>query len=221
MNEKQDIRYNEFGKEIIYEIRHNVFIFDWLSYILLFSVTISILIAFPTMISTIFAGNSPFFVMIAMLYSPVSWLIFLLYIALSYQFIDSYCQTFYYRKNRIYITHQGIGFERRKWFRMQKEFFRFGEVGFVKYYTPRLFLERSNCFVYYCLNHQAPSKNYRYFNFVFMPKQYHKVFLCDEYMTNQELEKVFILIRQKTKFALESQGIIISDDELKDKIKKL
>ena len=35
---------------------------------------------------------------------------------------------FYQNKNRFYITHQGIGFERRKWFRMQKRFFKFGEV---------------------------------------------------------------------------------------------
>ena len=36
MKEKQDIRYDEFGEEILYEIRHNVFILDWISYILIF-----------------------------------------------------------------------------------------------------------------------------------------------------------------------------------------
>ena len=36
---------------------------------------------------------------------------------------------FYAHKNRFYVTTQGIGFERRKWFRMQKGFFKFGEVG--------------------------------------------------------------------------------------------
>ncbi len=54
-----------------------------------------------------------------------------------------------------------------------------------------------------------------------MPKHYHKVFLCDEYVTNQEREKLLNSIRQKTKEALESQGITISDAELKDKIKDL
>ncbi|MGX2973063.1 hypothetical protein [Helicobacter sp. T3_23-1059] len=36
---------------------------------------------------------------------------------------------FYCSKNRLYITEQGIGFEARHCFRMQKKFFRFGEVG--------------------------------------------------------------------------------------------
>lgn len=38
---------------------------------------------------------------------------------------------FYTRKNKIYITNQGIGFERRNWFKMQKGFFKFflGGVG--------------------------------------------------------------------------------------------
>ncbi|TLD88725.1 MULTISPECIES: hypothetical protein [Helicobacter] len=221
MNEKQDIRYDEFGEEILYEIRHNVFILDWISYILIFLVSLFILIVFPIMISKIFADENPILVLIAVFYSPKSWLIFLLYIAIFYSVIDAYRQVFYYRKNKIYITNQGIGFERRNWFRIQKGFFRFGEVGLVKYYTPRPFLERSNCFVYYFLNHQAPSKNYRYFNLIFMPKHYHKVFLCDEYMTNQEREKLLNFIRQKTKEALEFQGITISDAELKDKIKDL
>lgn len=40
-------------------------------------------------------------------------------------------------------------------------------------------------------------------------------------MTNQEREKLLNFIRQKNKEALESQGITISDAELKDKIKDL
>ena len=82
MKEKQDIRYDEFGEEILYEIRHNVFILDWISYILIFLFSLFILIAFPIMISKIFADENPILVLIAVFYSPKSWLIFLLYIAI-------------------------------------------------------------------------------------------------------------------------------------------
>lgn len=76
MNEKQDIRVDEFGEEILYEIRHNVFILDWISYILIFLGSLFILIAFPIMISKIFADENPILVLIAVFYSPKSWLIF-------------------------------------------------------------------------------------------------------------------------------------------------
>ena len=36
----------------------------------------------------------------------------------------------YLRKNRFFVTDKGIGFERRHFFRMQRLFFYFGEVGF-------------------------------------------------------------------------------------------
>ena len=38
----------------------------------------------------------------------------------------------YLRKNRFFVTDKGIGFERRHFFRMQRLFFYFGEVGFCE-----------------------------------------------------------------------------------------
>ncbi|MGX3046063.1 hypothetical protein, partial [Helicobacter sp. T3_23-1056] len=57
------------------------------------------------------------------------FLIFMLLCFLIPLGIAIFYNLFYCRNNRLYITEQGIGFDRRHYFRMQKKFFRFGEVG--------------------------------------------------------------------------------------------
>lgn len=47
MNKKQDIRYDEFGEEIIFEMKHKIFLFDWISYLFLFMGSILILNNIP------------------------------------------------------------------------------------------------------------------------------------------------------------------------------
>ena len=128
---------------------------------------------------------------------------------------------FYSRKNRFYITNQGIGFERRNWFKMQKKFFKFGEVGIAINFIPTpLYFETSvENFIIYPINltfkpimfSYIRDKNYKHYTFC-------KIFV----QLSLDTEKsILAFIRQKTKEALESQGISISDEELKDKIKDL
>lgn len=113
MNKKQDIRYDEFGEEILYEIRHNL---NWWDYVM-FS------IFFPFSCLVVYAGLE-----LTLLEKNMGYLILpLVFLIVCMLLLHD---IFYKRKNRFYITNQGIGFERRKWFRMQKGFFGFGEVGF-------------------------------------------------------------------------------------------
>lgn len=115
MNEKQDIRYDEFGEEILYEIRHNLSWWDYLVFGTMFLFGIII----------VYAGIEDF----VLERIDIVFFITLMLFGIPFVFLSLF-QLLYARKNRIYITNQGIGFERRNWFRMQKGFFKFGEVGF-------------------------------------------------------------------------------------------
>lgn len=117
MNKKQDIRYDEFGEEILYEIRHNL---NWWD-----SLVFGTMFLFGSLL--VYGSVSDFFAMTEK-YS-MDTPIFVVFFGFSLCWVGIY-NLLYTRKNRIYITNQGIGFERRKWFRMQKGFFGFGEVGF-------------------------------------------------------------------------------------------
>lgn len=129
---------------------------------------------------------------------------------------------FYMRKNRFYVTNNGIGFEYRHWFRIQKGFFRFGEVGLALSHLPAsLYFDSSkNIFIIYPINiiykplifSCLRDKNYKYYIFC-------KVFTNNFYY--HDMKEIITFMRQKTKEVLESQGIEISDSELKDKFKHL
>ncbi|STP08539.1 Uncharacterised protein [Helicobacter fennelliae] len=77
-----------------------------------------------------------------------------------------YCRIlFYNRKNKVYVTEQGIGFEKRVWFKIQKKkFFRFGEIG-LKVFTFGLSNQSAEIFIIYPFAYKEPKR----FNFV--PKQ--------------------------------------------------
>ncbi|WP_276891058.1 hypothetical protein [Helicobacter japonicus] len=115
MNKKQDIRYDEFGEEILYEIRHNLSWWDSLVFGTMFLFGIII----------VYAGIEDF----VLERIDIVFFITLMLFGIPFVFLSLF-QLLYAHKNRIYITNQGIGFERRNWFRMQKGFFKFGEVGF-------------------------------------------------------------------------------------------
>lgn len=119
-----------------------------------------------------------------------------------------YCRIlFYNRKNKVYVTEQGIGFEKRVWFKIQKKFFRFGEIG-LKVFTFGLSNQSAEIFIIYPFAYKEPKR------FNFLPKQYKKV-VIQGYVYNGLEKEFFVFLRQKTKQALEN----ISDEELKSKIK--
>lgn len=112
---KDKIRLDSNGDEIIYEIWHNLTWWDYIVLGFLFILTLLIGIAG---IEALCANKTAIFICSVLF----GWI----------GFIFSSYDLFYIRKNRFYITTQGIGFERRKWFRMQRGFYRFGEVGVIE-----------------------------------------------------------------------------------------
>ena len=193
---KDKVRFDENGDEIMYEERHNVYILDTIFqvFLFLFSVMLLCVVFYPSEDVII---NS---------------LIFLL----GFCGVMRYSNIlFYRRKNRIYITTQGIGFERRKWFRMQKGFFKFGEVGLVVF-DFGITNENDEVFIIYPIGSNPPKR----FNLFSSPKKHQKITIQTS-ICKDKIYDFVTFIRQKTKETLESQGIHISDSELKDKIKDL
>ena len=193
---KDEVRLDSNGDEIMYEERHNVYILDTIFqvFLFLFSVMLLCVVFYPSEDVII---NS---------------LIFLL----GFCGVMRYSNIlFYRRKNRIYITTQGIGFERRKWFRMQKGFFKFGEVGLVVF-DFGITNENDEVFIIYPIGSNPPKR----FNLFSSPKKHQKITIQTS-ICKDKIYDFVTFIRQKTKETLESQGIHISDSELKDKIKDL
>ncbi|MCX2717250.1 hypothetical protein OQH61_05810 [Helicobacter sp. MIT 21-1697] len=104
--------------KIVFEVKHNP---SWWDYLILCSTFIFALIGSIGLTQIFFDNemNLVIFIFLGLFWGGVAF--------------SSY-YLFYTRKNKIYITNQGIGFERRNWFRMQKGFFKFGEVGIVTHF---------------------------------------------------------------------------------------
>ena len=200
-----EVRFDSHGDEIVYEVRHKIGIKDTIQYIIMFMLGII----------TAYAGIEGFVLeRINIVLFTISMLFGILCV------FSSLYRLFYVRKNRFYVTDSGIGFERRKWFRMQKRFFRFGEVGFAIKDLSALYFDSSiNTFIIYPISityklmvfNFLRGKNYKYYTFC-------KV-LSEFYL--DDIKAILVFIRQKTKEALESKGIYTSDSELKEKIKHL
>ena len=203
---KDEVRFDENGDEIMYEAKHNLTWLDCIIYYIIF--LFGILITYGGIES--FLSNE----------IARSLFITLLVFGIPFMLFSSY-PLFYARKNRFYVTNSGIGFERRKWFRIQKGFFKFGEVGVAINSLPApLYLDSSTKIFMFCPIHltikpmflpRLRDKNYKHYIFS-------KV-LTELYRDDRMV--ILNFIRQKTKEALESKGIHISDSELKDKIKDL
>ncbi|TLD81335.1 hypothetical protein [Helicobacter trogontum] len=112
---KDSIKLDSNGDEIVYEIWHNP---NWWDYFLM-----SVFFMFGVAVA--YSGTEAF------LLNKIENSLFVTSLVFGIPaLLLSFYYLFYAHKNRFYITTQGIGFERRKWFRMQKRFYRFGEVGF-------------------------------------------------------------------------------------------
>ena len=202
----KEIKLDSHGDEIMYEVRHRLGIQDTIQYIIMFMLGIAL----------VYVGIRGF-----VLADRMDGVMFAMLLGIPCVF-SSFYRLFYARKNRFYVTNNGIGFEYRHWFRIQKGFFRFGEVGiFVYYLSPPLHFDTSkNIFIIYSINityklmifSRLRDKNYKYYIFC-------KVFTNNFYY--HDMKEIITFMRQKTKEALESQGIEISDSELKDKFKHL
>ena len=116
-NTNQTLGITDSNDEIVYEIWHNPTKWDYVVYF----------IALFLGIAMVYGGIEAF--LFNKIEKPL--LITSLIFGVPFTLISSY-HLFYIRKNRFYVTHQGIGFERRNWLRMQRGFYRFGEVGAIE-----------------------------------------------------------------------------------------
>lgn len=135
---KGEVRLDSHGDEIVYEVRHRLGIQDTIQYIIMFMFGIAL----------VYVGIRGF-----VLADRMDGVMFAMLLGIPCVF-SSFYRLFYARKNRFYVTNNGIGFEYRHWFRIQKGFFRFGEVGiFVYYLSPPLHFDTSkNIFIIYSIN---------------------------------------------------------------------
>lgn len=190
---KDNIKLDSNGDEIVYEVRHKLI---WLNYIV--SVFLSLLGSLLTLgiLGVMFDGEigfnfvSAFFLLIGfvMVLFPLKGI-------------------FYQNKNRFYITHQGIGFERRKWFRMQKRFFKFGEVGVIVRAAAYVAFIAGNTYFFniFPLGHKRLHFKGRYFFSV----NFWNVYYLSPKLYDKITERCYLheFLVKKTKEALESQGI--------------
>ena len=96
--------------EIVYDVKHKLAWWDYFVYSCVFP--FACFLTYGAAIYPVINFASIFFVLIGLFCS----------LLVLYDIV-------YTRKNRFYITTQGVGFERRRWFKMQEGFFKFGEVG--------------------------------------------------------------------------------------------
>ncbi|RDU58927.1 hypothetical protein CQA53_11745, partial [Helicobacter didelphidarum] len=168
--------------EMVFEVKYKLGLWDY---------CVNIFFFIPFSCLLVYAGTS-------LVIEYVSLIIFILIGAMGIFLITD--DIIYLRKNRFYITNQGIGFERRHWWRMQKGFFRFGEVGMMHHVDVRRYMRSLQ------------------YDFVIFPidSQVRKNIIGEAVIKSKNKLRIQILnngidiplnfIRQKTKEALESQG---------------
>lgn len=199
LKNNNEVRLDSNGDEIVYELRHNL---SWWDYFM-FS------IFFPFGCLATYAGLE-----LALTEKHISYIIFaLMFLIFSIWLLHD---IFYKYKNRFYVTNNGIGFERRKWFRMQKRFFKFGEVGIIQGIGSRkIFYAQPYPFILFPLQTQVLSKWYGY---VIKSKIKYKIVvmsigesILSPKIYNEISERIFLkdFIMQKTQESCKNQNIEI------------
>lgn len=203
----KEIKLDSHGDEIVYEVKHKLSLWDCFMF--------NVMLFFGVIM--IYGGIRDF-----LLANKMDGVMFVMLSILGILFtLVGFYRLFYMRKNRFYVTNNGIGFEYRHWFVMQKGFFRFGEVGLVLSYfsAPAYFDTATHIFMIHSIG-----ITYKHMALVrFRDKNYKRYIFC-KVMTElyrDDMKEIITFMRQKTKEVLESQGIEISDSELKDKFKHL
>lgn len=121
---KDNIKLDSNGDEIVYEVRHRLGISDTIQYIIMFMFGIAL----------VYVGIRGF-----VLADRMDGVMFAMLLGIPCV-SSSFYRLFYARKNRFYVTNNGIGFEYRHWFRMHKRFFKFGEVGLALSHYQHLYI---------------------------------------------------------------------------------
>ena len=113
-----EARLDSNNDEIVYEIWHKIGWWNgiWMTIFFLFG-SFVIYCAFDAIYDPLLDAKG-----------RISLIIFAIFFGVPLCLLMIRCAVFM-RRNRFYITHQGMGFERQHWFRMQRGFYRFGEVG--------------------------------------------------------------------------------------------
>lgn len=124
---------------------------------------------------------------------------------------------FYCLNNRLYITEQGIGFEVRHYFRMQKQFFRFGEVGLHNSTIMATFAPLHKFYRFAVFPLGYAESNFINLSPLVKSKKIHLIFIVawDAYISDKFYDKIteqnylkeFLIT--KAKESLESKGINI------------
>ncbi|MGX3045900.1 hypothetical protein [Helicobacter sp. T3_23-1056] len=192
-------------REIVFEMNSRLCCWDWIIYhlFLLFSCLIVYLAIFLFL-----EGKDIMLVMFWFLIGIVG--------------IVMYCAPIYHLNNRIYITEQGIGFEKRHYFRMQKKFFRFGEIGLcinALYDMPRFTITSRLNYIFYDINIEMKPMLFGYIR----DKNYRHYIFCKIYtkIDIDNIKNMLAIIRKKTEQSLQTQGINISNNELKSTFRYL
>ena len=201
----KEIKLDSHGDEIVYEVRHRLGISDTIQYIIMFMFGIAL----------VYVGIRGF-----VLADRMDGVMFAMLLGIPCG-LSSFYRLFCARKDRFYVTNNGIGFEYRHWFRMHKSFFKFGEVGLALFCLPApvYFDSSKEIFIIHPINityklmafPRLRDKNYKHYIFCKVLTELYR----------DDIKEIITFMRQKTKEALESQGIEISDSELKDKFKHL
>ena len=101
---KDNIKLDTHGDEIMYNVKHRLNISDTIQYIIMFMFGIAL----------VYVGIRGF-----VLADRMDGVMFAMLLGIPCVF-SSFYRLFYARKNRFYVTNNGIGFEYRHWFVMQR-----------------------------------------------------------------------------------------------------
>ena len=181
--------------EIVFEMKHNLIWWNYCGFI--FCILIGVIMVFSAA-NAINGYDKLSEKIVAMCFLLLG--IFLICLPLK--------DMFYQTKNRFYITDKGICFERRNWFKMQKRFFAFGEIGVtigqsssMNIFSPTYF------FNIFPLGQKRFDFKNRYF---FAISSYDKTYLSPKiYNEITEQSYLYDFLVQKTKESLTSKGIDI------------
>lgn len=192
-----EARLDSNNDEIVYEIWHKIGWWNgiWMTIFFLFG-SFVIYCAFDAIYDPLLDAKG-----------RISLIIFAIFFGVPLCLLMIRCAVFM-RRNRFYITHQGMGFERQHWFRMQRGFYRFGEVGVMITTGGMKMIEYPTCIVIFPLGEKWRRLKclVRFEVYCCGGGEYLSPKLYNE-ITEQSYLKDFLI--KKTKEALEAQNVDI------------
>ncbi|RDU58904.1 hypothetical protein CQA53_11755, partial [Helicobacter didelphidarum] len=176
---KDKIKRDSHGDEIVYEVRHKYYFFNTFTHVVILILCI------------IFLCVSIFTDIFMTLLFKILWSVFFVFVI--YQIYN-----ILFGMVCFYVTDNGIGFERRKLFGIQKRFFKFGEVEVsIGEYQVFALYNHNEIFI-------APlsAKGWH------RRKNTYRLHFLNSFLNNdKKIYEIWDFIRKKSKTALESKGI--------------